>query len=570
MTKKLGVFSREWLAIWSVFTSIGWLLPNHYVPWVAFHFDAWISGGLLIVGWVVFVRTSKPIALHRLAVVCALVAAIPFLQYGFGLLAYVGQAWIGAAFVFGFMIAMIVGAHWETNCPGQAADGLFMAIGIAALVSVGLQLYQWLGLTVESLDLWVMAASPTRPFANFIQPNQLATFLVWALLGCAWGVVRGQIGFHVSMIASIFLLTGVALTKSRAAFFAIIAVSLSAFLWRRFWPQRRVIWSVTALSLYYFSAVYFLPKIATILYLDAGNSMADLASSQARITAYRLFLDAILERPAWGYGWAQTAAAQLALADVHPRLGGIFMQAHNLVIDLILWCGIPVGGAIVVVLLSWFIGKIKLVNNSENTILLMVVVVVSWHAMLELPLHYAYFLFPIGFVIGILNNRLLEPTIVFIDKRWAMVVVGVATVFLLLITRDYFRVEKNFYVLRFERAKIGAPPAEPMLNVLLLDHMNEFVKMGRTKASENMSLGDLDEMRKAAHAYPSLGNLYTLSIALAWNQRAEEAQRLVNKLAKISSDQEYAQMRRIWLDSSRFDARLALIAWKNDDEPDGN
>lgn len=570
MAKNMSVFSREWLVIWSILASIGWLLPNHYVPWVAFHFDAWISISFLIAGFVIFYRTSKPIKVHRLAGICAMVAVIPFVQYGFGLLAYAGQAWIGAAFVLGFMIAMIAGANWDSNCPGQAADGLFMAIGIAAIVSVGLQLYQWLGLAVNSLDLWVMAASPTRPFANFIQPNQLATFLVWALLGCAWGVVRGQIGFHVSMIASTFLLTGVALTKSRAAFFAIIAVSLGAFLWRRFWPQKRVIWSVTALSLYYFSFVYFLPKIAASLYLGAGHSMADLASSQARITAYRLFLDAILERPTWGYGWAQTAAAQLALADVHPRLGGIFMQAHNLVIDLILWCGIPVGGAIVVVLLSWFIEKIKLVNGSENAILLMVVMVVSWHAMLELPLHYAYFLFPTGFVIGIVNNRLLEPIIVFIDKRWSLVLIGVATIFFLIITHDYFRVEKNFYVLRFERARIGSPPAEPMLDVLLLDHMNEFVKMGRTKASENMSLGDLDEMRKAAHAYPSLGNLYTLSIALAWNQRAEEAQRLVNKLAKISSNQEYAQMRRIWLESSRFDARLATISWENDDELDGD
>ena len=78
-------FSSFWLAAWSLGLSFGWLLNNHYAPWISFHSDAWIAYWLALATGVVFLRSKKYVEFHRLAAVCALVVAVPFFQYWFDL-----------------------------------------------------------------------------------------------------------------------------------------------------------------------------------------------------------------------------------------------------------------------------------------------------------------------------------------------------------------------------------------------------------------------------------------------------------------------------------------------------
>jgi hypothetical protein len=301
--------------------------------------------------------------------------------------------------------------------------------------------------------------------------------------------------------------------------------------------------------------------ISHALSLDAGLSMAARSGDELRLPAYRLFIDAALQAPVWGYGWAQTAIAQLAVAENHQKLGSIFMHAHNLFLDLILWCGVPLGGLLSFSLIGWFVHKIRRVASPQNAILVLFVAVVAWHAMLELPLHYAYMLLPTGLVMGVLNTRLAEPVVAH-WRRWQFALVLLLAVALLaVLTRDYLRIEENFFVLRLERARIGNESKEPPASVLILNQMNEFIRLGRTPARAGMTKDELAWMSQAAHAFPSLANLFTLATALAWNQRTDEAQQLVNKLSHITTPDEYAQMRRIWQRSALTDPKLAAISW---------
>ena len=262
-----------------------------------------------------------------------------------------------------------------------------------------------------------------------------------------------------------------------------------------------------------------------------------------------------------GYGWAQTAVAQLAVAQNHPSLGLVFMQAHNLFLDLVLWCGIPLGLLLSAVLIWWLVQKTRKVASAQDAILVLFVGVVGWHAMLELPLHYAYMLLPTGLVMGALNFRLAEPVVAH-WRRWQFAcVVLVAVTLLAVIARDYLRIEQNFFVLRFERARIGSKPPEPASSVLLLDHMNEFVRLGRTPARKNMTAQELDWIRKAAFAFPALANVLNLATALAWNGRTDEAQELVKKLQGIATPPQYDHMRGIWRNQARDDTALAAVSW---------
>lgn len=540
---------------------MGWLLPNHYVPWISFHTDAWASYGFVIAAAMVFLRSDRAVELHRFSAVSALVLFVPFVQHWFGLLPYSGQAWINTAFLVGFFMALMTGAHWEKIRPNQAIDGLFLAIGMAAIISVGLQLYQWLGLFIAPLDLWINGVPHDRPFANFVQPNQLATFLLWGLLGCAWGVARGKIGHRVALLLAAYLLFGVALTQSRTAFVAVIGLLVAVQWWRRLWTTNIVRWSALGLAAFYVICVLLIPTLTTQLSPDGGMSIMARSGNELRVVAYKYFFDAALNKPWWGYGWSQTAEAQLALAQTHQRLDGLFMQAHNLFLDLVLWCGIPLGGAISLFLSWWLFDKIRQVATAKNAILAMFIAVVGLHAMLELPLHYAYMLLPTGLVMGVLNHRLAEPIVAVWPRKYMVIALLMAAGLLAVITRDYSRIQEDFYVLRFERAKIGSRPSDSPHSVLVLNQMSEFIAMSNAKAKRGMTKAELDWMRKAVHAYPVAGNYFTLAVALAWNQELDEAQQQVTKLQNFASPDEYRGMRTIWQRSALTDPNLAEIRW---------
>jgi hypothetical protein len=511
--------------------------------------------------WLVLFLMPGPVRLQRSVVWACGIACIPGLQFLLSLLPFAGQGWLTSAYLMGFALAMVVGSHAETSRPSVGLDMLLGAIGIAAIASVGLQMYQWLELAADGLGLWILVVPNARPFANLGQPNQLATLLMWGLLAIAWSHQRGAIRGQVAFAAGVYLLFGVALTQSRTALVAVFGLLLAGWYWRSLLPSKAYLRSLVALAALYLCSVLTLPWLSEVMGLASDAGMAARSGQELRLPAYRLFLDAVGQSPWLGYGWAPTAAAQMAVADRHDSLGQIFMHSHNLFLDLVLWCGVPVGGLISALLVAWFFQKFRRIDTLQDAILLAFVAVVAWHAMLEFPLHYAYMLLPLGVVAGALNTRLAEPVWMLVP-RWQVGAALIAAACLLGgITRDYLRVEENFLVLRFERAKIGPKQDDPMASVWLLDHMNDFVRMGRTPARPGLTPKELAWMEHATQAFPSQANLFTYASALAMNHQHEKARLLVNKLARIGTPEEYAQMKRVWQAQARSDASLAAVAW---------
>jgi hypothetical protein len=69
-----------------------------------------------------------------------------------------GDAWVSFAFLLGFALSVILGELWASRDPDTPFNFLCGAIGFAAVASVFLQLYQWLGLTRSDgmTDIWVL------------------------------------------------------------------------------------------------------------------------------------------------------------------------------------------------------------------------------------------------------------------------------------------------------------------------------------------------------------------------------------------------------------------------------
>ncbi len=553
---EVKVFSSFWLGAWAMALCLGWLLPNHYPPWSSFHMEAWVAGLLLAAGVAVILRTPRLTAWYGLTLTVVATAFLPLFQYAFGMYAFSGPAWVATAYLVGFAFALLVGVRWESATKGQPADGLFLAFGIAAVVSVGLQLHQWVRL--DRLFLWDMGNETGRPFANFGQSNLCATFLLWATLGIAWGIQRKKIGVGAGLVLVLYFIFGVALTGSRTAWIAVALLVAAAWLWRHLWPSKWVAWVVTGLGLYFWGCIFVRGWVRDWLMLGAVEDLTRV-TGESRPTVWRFFLDAALSRPLFGYGWNQIGIAHTAEADSHPALGMFFSHAHNLFIDLLLWCGIPLGLLLGFILLRWLWLRLKAVHSAEDALLLMVVLVVANHALFEFPLHHAFFLLPLGIIIGMLDVRLASP--MFQQRgRWSVVLLCVlSTLALTLMVRDYFRVESNFLAFRFEQARIKTPgPKEPP-DVVILTDLRDLIKYLRYEPHKGMTPEELRWMTNVAELYPGAGIIHKLATAMVWNDRPDEASLWLRRMCKMVHPLECEAVRNAWLNQAAYDEQIRAV-----------
>ena len=548
----------------SVLMAISWLLPNHYPPWSAFHMDAWIASILLVVAWLVLPRSSGIFVSCFPLMVAALVGVL-LLQWYFDLIRLDGVAWISAAYLIGFAFAILLGQQWEQSKPGQAADGLFLAIAIAAFVSVGMQLHQWLNL--DEMDIWSMGPGLGRPFANFGQPNQLSTFLLWGILAIAWAYLRGVVRPAVAMVAIAFLLWGVALTHSRTAWIAFSLLTLASWYWRGYWPNKKLPWVMFGLSLYFFACVWLIGLVNMVFDLNSTLSLGELGrmGSEIRPQAWAMFVDAVMRQPWLGYGMNQVPLAQMTVAPDHAALNQVFAQAHNLFLDFALWFGLPIGFFITGYLLRWIWQHGSSIRRAEDAVLFMVLIVVGNHAMLELPLHYAYFLLPAGLIFGLLDTRVGVPIrsapSIRLSRPVLIVILSGLSLFFVIVVRDYLRVEESYRTLRFELAnfKYAVRGTEP--DVLLLTQWRDFIRMARIEPLTPLTAQELVWFRNVASTMPSAGGSYKLAGALAMQNQAPEAQLWLTRLCKMQPRQQCEAVRVNWQAKAKLHPELEKVDW---------
>ena len=549
-----------WLCLWACVLAVGWLIPRHRFPWGTVHADTWIAIVSSVASLVVIGLYRKPMVWHRITLLAALLLCIPWLQVALGMVPVIGVAWISSAYVLGLLLALLTGAHWERFKPGQLADGLFLAIGIAAIISVGIQLQQWLQLGPA---LAKAGGGLARPDANLGQPNQLATLLLWGILAAAWGWIRGYMKPGVAIVMVAYLLFGVALTASRTAWLGLGLLLCATWWWRQLWANPRTPWIAMGLGVYFVicnAAVGWLPSALQLNFV--APEVLSSESAQQRLLAWVIFADAIWQKPLLGYGWNQGAVAQMALTAIHPAANGVFSFAHNLFMDLMVWCGIPLGLFITGSLLRWFWLRLRAVESAENAVLVLFLLVVANHAMLEFPLYYAYFLLPVGMVMGLLNVRLGAPAVLSMGVWFTRALWLAAVVLLGLIIRDYRQIEPNYQTLsinpalRALRVISDAPP-----DVLLLTQWRDYIEFARKQPKAGSDEAELAKMRNITALFPSTLFNYKLAVALALNNQPDEARIWLIRMCKVVSADQCQKAQRFWANEALKHPEIAAIAW---------
>lgn len=555
-----------WLAGWVFFLSLCWLVPVTSPPWSTLPADVGVAVVMLMGALVVLVRAPGRVVWHGIACWTAVLVMLPWVQWGAGLLPYEGQAWISSIYLLGLLIAMLVGAQWERANPLQLADALFMAVGFASVMSVGLQLYAWTAVSLSGgLGVLFSGLDSVRPAANLGQPNQLATLLIWGLLACVWAHLRQALSGATVVFVATFLLVGLALTQSRTGLLAVSILVVAVWLWRGLWLSKNLPWVVTGLFGLFLALPVLLQSLNQALLLGQEGSYfrLDEAQSGLRLEAWRLFVQAALTQPWLGYGWTETNAAQMAVAGDLPMLGSIFSHSHNLFLDLVLWMGLPLGLLTAAGLVRWFWLTLRATAKAEDALLWLLLLVVGIHALLEFPLQYAYFLLPTGLVIGVLNARLVTRVVWTSPPRFLAGLWLVAALAVGMTLRDYVQVDASYSLLRLEQGLIGQGRGSMggPSDVWVLTHLREWINMARAKPAANMSPQALQDLENAASAYPSMRSAYMLAKALALNGQPDKAQRWLAKICKFSDARDCRVAQRSWEKEAFDDPRTLAIRW---------
>lgn len=520
---------------------LAWLVPNHYVPWVSFYNESMAAVALIL--FVLAVRRRwLQLRSPTVAWVVFFSAAIPVLQWQFGLLDFSGDAWVATLYLSGFATAIVAGHALAAADSRGTAAMLSGALLGGSLISAVLGLTQ--ALQIGGFGIWVLDATPgMRAYANLAQPNNLATLIGMGAVALLLLREQSRLSSRVCALVLAVLVVGISLTQSRTAllFGPLIWVALRAAR-RRGTPFKTRQATVVVATALHWLLTWGWPALQKALMLDAAVSLGTRGAESVRFQMWPILIAALGESPWHGFGWLQVGAAELSVVDRYPPVGELWLHGHNLLLELLLWCGYPLGLLLCGLVLYWAVSRWIRVVTLEAVIGAMLIGVFGLHAMLELPYHYAYFLIPVGLWIGLIEASL--DTRGLLPVKWNLLPPALGLVLLLGIWKDYPSVEEDFRVMRFETLGIGtARAAQPAPDAPFLSSLTSFLRFTRIAPTPGMSSAELARMEAVVKRYPYPAVMFRVASAWALNGRLADARQLFIKIRHIYDESTYRKMR---------------------------
>lgn len=501
-----------------------WLNASHYRPWVNFQseFMALAGVGLVFVAWAVS-QTGRTLEVPLLAQATLLVLLVPLVHAVTGLAPFVGDLWISLLYLAGLAAAITVGHALSARpaWPGAVLPGVpFGAfLWFPALVSALIGVLQWLDYSEVMGTLANHGDLGQRPMGNVAQTNQLATLLLMG--GCAaWHDFESRKLGHTTLVLMLALLTAVlALTQSRTGLLSAAVVAIYLF-WRlrsRRETAYRTPWAAPLIWLGLLGGFNALVPWINDTLLLGGNREISFTDPNSRQILWEQMLYAIGQSPWWGYGWNQTPTAHNVGALAYP--GELtYSYAHNLVIDWLAWCGIPLGLLLSLALAYWFMTRMKRVQGPAGVAAMAALLPFAVHSLLEYPFAYTYFLVSAGVLAGMVEARLLQPHMPGrLSRRLALAGSLTLGVLGLGITYEYIQAEEEFRVVRFSNMRIGAiPEGHSSPNIHVLTQLGAMLRAGWIEAKPGMDSEDIRLLHHVARRFPygALGYRYALAMAL--------------------------------------------------------
>jgi O-antigen ligase len=411
------------------------LLPFHTLPLPDFWSEWWAAALGLGAAAAGLLSAREPLRLPTLLLIPAMLIAAILLQFALGRIAFPQIALLAALYLLWAGLLMLLGRHLAQSLGLAAlADLLAMAVAAGALLGTLPALAQWLGLAASVP--WVFPNSGSIS-GNLGQANHLAHYLWLGVASAIYLHARGRISRPVLWLVLLPLAFGSLLSGSRSAFaypVIIVLVLLVARFRRHRGGAERGLGDAALLLpvlviLSLLTATLAEPLRQTLAARGLQSPVAHAPVSamtrltgaernpETRLQIARSAFDAFVERPWLGQGsgnypWASfTAAARAAPGEAHFPAE----HAHNLVLQLLAEFGAPATALVLLLLLAWGLGFLRLQWGPEHAWCAALLGIGAFHALLEYPYWFAYFLGPTALLLGATDaGRKALPA----SRRW--------------------------------------------------------------------------------------------------------------------------------------------------------
>lgn len=535
----------------AIFLLISWLVPHHYYPWLTglSEFAAFLAA--LVLSLMLF---KKSIVLPRAAVLFALTAFIPLIQWLSGIIFFSGDAIIVSAYLLGFATVMMVGYNLTRDEPLRTRSYQFLAAVfiIGAVLSTWIACRQWLGLS-QGFSFFEAASKSSRPYANFGQPNNLATLLCIGLASTLYLFEQRRIGVVAGSVLAGFLFFGVALTQSRTPWVGALFF-LGWWAWKsRFFNPRLSWFGAIGWIATFIIFIMILPALTTLTTQD--HSTINLAArvqslDNGRGPLWQQFILAVFHGPLWGYGWNQVSVAQLDISNLFP-LGMRTNSSHNILLDLLVWNGPILGSLIILSLAVWLCRLAYSARTIGSVYALLAVGFALIHGMLEFPLTYAYFLLPVGLMIGMIYGELSSTAPdysknIYITKHLSRLpklswnipkpvfatFLATCTLFMTWIGFEYNTINREYRTFKPNALTPTTAPisVESPSRIIVLTQLRDYLHLQSINPTPNMTEEQLNWAREVAYRFPQVANLTRYATALALNNQPIQAGQELGKL----------------------------------------
>lgn len=498
--------------------SVAWLNANHYSPWLNFQAECLALLAILFMFVSRLVDQSR-IALPHISGWVMFAGLLPWLQYLGGISPFAGDALLGSLYLSALLIAILVG-YAMVSAKGSDAStnwlGLAHAIWIAAMLSAAIGLAQWFNLADDLGIYAVQTDIGARAAGNMGQPNQLATLLLMGITALVYVYEQKVVGKTTLVVAVAFLTGVLVLTQSRAGMVSVVVIA-AFLLWKQSGsnfrlPKQAVIWWVAGFTL----ATLSLPSLSKWLLMADARSLTATESVSERWLIWKQVAFAIGQAPWLGYGWNQTPAANAVGALAFPG-STTYTNAHNIVLDLMVWCGIPLGLLLSGLMAYWTVSRMRAARQPHAIWAMVGLIPIGVHSLLEFPFAYAYFLIAAGLFVGIVEAGHAPIKVVQIKAHWLWLMLCTWAGLGSYMAYEYFQIEEDFRIVRFESLHVGQTPASYQVpQVWMLSHMAAMLKAARLVPAPNISHVELNNLRQVADrfAYGTIRFHYALALGL--------------------------------------------------------
>lgn len=519
----------------AILISLAWLMPVHYRPWVTYTGELYAFFALFTLATICLKEKLK---IPVMSLPLLLLACIPLAQFFLGQVFFFSTAMMAAIYVFSFWLASVLGYNLciGNNNREETFTHLSYVFLVSGTITGLIALCQWTNLD-SVLPGMVNISGNQRPYANFAQPNNMATFLVMALMSCLYLYEKKKIQTKWLFACAAVIIMGVALSQSRTAWVAAIAI----IFYLAFYQYKGIIrlkwYYSTAWLVFFISCIVAFPLLSQLAtqvmdaqVVQSRDVVARATGDMSRLAIWQQMLAAIQAHPLFGYGWYQTSAAFVSISDTVQ--GPVWIRsAHNFIIDFLLWNGLVIG----LPFLAYF-GYLgyqlqRWVKTPESVIGILMIGTFLTHAMFEFPQHYAYFLLPVGFILGTVlaqNPNIKTVTLPAIAMK---IIFGFGLLLLIVIYRDYdVAVPKLGQSIRYEQQPEKITNQQPIYLLTEFNHRIDWIRLNPySKASpEQIQAGE-----QMVLSYPTKYNLIKYAKLLAFNGYENEAKHQLQRLKTI-------------------------------------